>query len=68
MVVRCQRGHLYTTIWVPGGSLKALRFGWWRLQRCPVGRHWALVTPVSRAGLTPEERRAADERRDIRIP
>ncbi len=68
VVVRCRRGHLFTTIWIPGASLKALRLGWWRVQRCPVGRHWALVTPVGRADLTPEERRAADEARDVRIP
>jgi hypothetical protein len=68
VVVRCRRGHLFTTIWVPGGSLKALRLGWWRVQRCPEGRHWGLVTPVRRADLTPEELRAADETRDVRIP
>jgi hypothetical protein len=68
VVVRCRRGHLFTTIWVPGASLKAIRLGWWRVQRCPVGRHWSLVTPVGRADLTPDEQRAADESRDIRIP
>jgi hypothetical protein len=68
VVVRCKRGHLFTTIWVPGGSLKALRFGWWRLQRCPVGRHWSLVTPVRKADLTPDEQSAADASKDIRIP
>ena len=25
VVVRCRQGHLFTTIWIPGGSLKALR-------------------------------------------
>ena len=25
VVVRCSRGHLFTTIWIPGGSLKSLR-------------------------------------------
>lgn len=68
VVVRCRNGHLFTTIWVPGASLKSLRLGWWRLQRCPVGRHWSLVTPVRRSDLTPEERQAAETRRDIRIP
>jgi hypothetical protein len=68
VVVRCRRGHLFTTIWVPGVSLKALRLGWWRVQRCPVGHHFALVTPVRRADLTPDEQRAAGENRDIRIP
>jgi hypothetical protein len=68
VVVRCRRGHVFTTIWVPGVSFKALRLGWWRVQRCPTGRHWTLVTPVRRADLTPDELRAAGETRDVRIP
>jgi hypothetical protein len=68
VVVRCRKGHLFTTIWVPGVSLKSARLGWWRFQRCPVGRHWELVTPVRRADLTPEEQRSAAEATDIRIP
>ena len=68
VVARCREGHLFTTIWIPGASLKSLRLGWWRLQRCPVGRHWSIVTSVSKADLTEEERRIASERKDIRIP
>lgn len=68
IVVRCRAGHLFTTIWVPGASLKALRLGWARLQRCPVGKHWTLVTPVREAELTYEERRMAAEHHDVRIP
>jgi hypothetical protein len=68
VIVRCREGHLFTTIWIPGGSLKSLRFGWWRLQRCPVGKHWSIVTPVKRADLTDEATRIASENRDIRIP
>lgn len=67
-VVRCRSGHLFTTVWIPGGSLKAVRLGWWRLQRCPVGRHWSLVTPVRTSDLTEEERALASQRRDVRIP
>jgi hypothetical protein len=67
-IVRCSRGHLFTTIWIPGGSLKAIRLGWARLQRCPVGSHWTLVTPVKDSDLTDEERRFAAEHRDVRIP
>ncbi len=26
-VVRCRQGHLFTTIWIPGASLKAVRLG-----------------------------------------
>ena len=68
VVVRCRQDHLFTTLWIPGGSVKSLRFGWWRFQRCPVGRHWSIVTPVKTAALTEEERRTAAETRDIRIP
>ncbi len=67
-IVRCRQGHLFTTIWIPGVSLKSLRFGWWRLQRCPVGHHWTLVSPVKESELNEEERRFAAEHRDVRVP
>jgi hypothetical protein len=67
VVVRCRQGHLFTTIWVPGASLKSLRLGWWRFQRCPVGKHWSLVTPVRESDLTEEEQRIAREAKDLRI-
>jgi hypothetical protein len=67
-VVRCRDGHLFTTLWIPGGSLKAVRLGWWRLQRCPVGKHWSLVTPVTVSTLSEVERQLASQRRDVRIP
>lgn len=67
-VVRCRRGHLFTTIWLPGGSLKSIRLGWWRLQWCPVGRHVSLVVPVKEAELSDEEREFAALHRDGRIP
>jgi hypothetical protein len=67
-VVRCRSGHLFTTIWIPGASLKAIRLGWWRFQRCPVGDHWTLVTPVKVSDLTQDEARIASEHRDVRIP
>ena len=44
--VECRDGHRFTTLWIPGASLTSVRLGWWRFQRCPVGRHWSLVTPV----------------------
>jgi hypothetical protein len=68
VLVRCERGHLFTTIWVPGASLKSLRLGWWRFQRCPVGEHWSFVTPVNRSELTAEKGRLARERKDLCIP
>lgn len=67
-VVRCSAGHLFTTIWVPGASFKAARLGTRRYQRCPVGRHWALVRPVRDDELSEEDRRRAAEQHDIRIP
>ena len=68
LVVRCRQGHLFTTIWVPGASVKALRLGAWRLQRCPVGKHWSIVTPIKAAELTDAERSAASARRHVRLP
>ena len=68
VVVRCRRGHLFSTIWIPGVSFKAIRLGWWRIQRCPVGRHWSIVTPVNRSELADDERQIAADRKDIRIP
>ena len=68
LVVRCRQGHLFTTLWLPGVSLKSVRFGWWRLQRCPVGKHWSIVTPVKESELTEEDRRSASEHRDIWLP
>ncbi len=67
-VVRCREGHLFTTIWVPGASVKALRLGLWRFQRCPVGNHWSLVTPVRESELSESELRSAHEHNDIRLP
>jgi hypothetical protein len=68
VVVRCRRGHLFNTIWIPGASLKSIRLGWWRIQRCPVGKHWSIVAPVREADLTARERRRARQSTDIRVP
>jgi len=35
--VRCSAGHLFTTIWIPLASLKSVRLGDRRYQRCPAG-------------------------------
>jgi hypothetical protein len=67
-VVRCRQGHLFTTIWIPGVKLKALDLGVARLQRCPVGKHWSLVTPVKDSTLTAAQRQSAAAHRDVRIP
>jgi len=68
VIVRCRDGHLFTTIWIPGLSVKAARLGRWRFQRCPVGRHWSIVTPVREADLSEEARRSAAAHKDIPIP
>jgi hypothetical protein len=68
MIVRCRAGHLFTTTWIPGASLKAVRLGPWRLQRCPVGRHWSFVSAVKEASLSEQERHGAAAVRDSRIP
>ena len=67
-VVRCRRGHLFTTIWIPGVKIKAIDLLVARVQWCPVGRHWSLVTPVREASLSARDRLAAASHRDIRIP
>jgi hypothetical protein len=68
VVVRCRAGHLFTTIWIPGASLKSVRLGWWRFQRCPVGGHWSFVTPVRPAELTEAERAEARRQSDVPLP
>jgi hypothetical protein len=68
IVVRCRRGHLYTTLWIPAASVKALRLGPWRVQWCPVGRHVSLVTPVRESDLPRWRRLVARRHKDIRVP
>jgi hypothetical protein len=67
-VVRCQDGHLFTTIWLPMVSIKAVRLGNTRWQHCPVGKHWSKVTPVDEATLDPDTLVAARADHDIRLP
>jgi hypothetical protein len=68
LMVQCRAGHRFETIWIPGVSLKALRLGPWRLQHCPVGAHWSLVTPVNETQLSEFERELGHSQRDLRIP
>ena len=59
-VVRCSRGHLFTTTWIEGGSLRAVRLGpTTRYQYCPVCRRFATIHPVKEADLTDEMRTEA---------
>jgi hypothetical protein len=67
-VARCREGHLFTTVWIPGTSLKAVRLGYKRFQRCPVCGKWRIVEPVADAELTDEDRRTAAEHHTGRLP
>ena len=68
VVVRCRQGHLFTTLWIPGVKLKAVDLGVARIQYCPVGKHWSLVTPVRDSALTDAERQSAREHHDVWLP
>ncbi len=67
-IVRCDSGALYSTIWVPMASLKAVRLGNTRLQRCPVHHRWERARLVDPSSLSADERRAAESVQDIGIP
>ena len=66
--VRCRDGHVFSTVWIPGASIKSLRLGLWRVQWCPVGKHVALVYPVRDVDLTQETRDLAAASHDIPVP
>ncbi len=66
--VQCSAGHLFTTIWVPLASLKAVRLRGRRFQHCPVGRHWAMVSPLDERSAEPAQLAQAAAVHDLRIP
>ena len=66
--VRCRSGHLFTTIWMPLASIKAIRLGRRRFQHCPVGHHWTTVLPLDPTSAAPADLQAAVALHDIRIP
>ena len=68
VIVRCEHGHLFTTTWIAGVSIKAVRLGNSRVQRCPVCDRWVRVTRVRDVDLTAEDRRIAAAHRDSGIP
>jgi hypothetical protein len=68
VVVRCRQGHLFTTIWIPFVSFKAIRLGSIRYQHCPVGNHWSFVDIVNPSELTTEQARFASEHHDTYLP
>lgn len=67
-LVRCRDGHLFTTIWIPGVSVKSIKLGWARFQYCPIGRHWSLVKLVRVADLSDEDVLDARDHHDVRVP
>lgn len=68
VIVCCRQGHLFTTIWIPLISFKAVRLGSMRYQYCPVGQHWAFVDIVNPSDLTEEERQFAADHPDHLMP
>src|SRR3712207_1181876 len=62
-IVRCRRGHFYTTWVLPGGpysltgAIPSMRY-----QYCPVGRHWTWARRVDERLLSPLRWRAARSR------
>jgi hypothetical protein len=66
--VQCAAGHLFTTIWVPAASIKAVRLGMQRFQHCPVGHHWSKVVPLDPYTTDKADLERAAAVHDIRIP
>lgn len=67
-VARCRDGHLFETPNLPLASLKAIRLGGNRFQRCPVGKHWAMVSFVPPGELSEAEIEQARRYRTSLIP
>ncbi len=67
-IVRCSSGGFFSTIWIPLVSLKAVRLGTSRYQRCPVHHRWEKVSRVDESALTADETATALATKDIGIP
>lgn len=67
-IVQCSQGHYFSTIWIPFVSLKAIRLGEHRVQKCPVCHRFRSVVQVSADQLSAEELRAAEALKDSRLP
>ncbi len=68
LIVRCRAGHLFTTVWLPFVTFKAVRIGMVRIQYCPVGDHVTLVVPIDPSSLTESEREFAENHPDSLVP
>jgi len=67
-IVQCSQGHYFSTIWMPFGSLKAIRLGDRRIQKCPLCHRFRSVVQVEPDQLTEEELTAAKNLKDSKIP
>lgn len=68
IIVRCNQGHLFSTLWIPFVSAKAIRLGPIRIQYCPIGNHLAFVAGVNVNSLTEEEKDFAENHPDSMVP
>jgi hypothetical protein len=68
VIVRCARGGLFEDLWIPMASLKAIRLGPFRIQRCPVHNRVEIVQQVDPATLTDAELAQAARYPAGRIP
>jgi hypothetical protein len=58
--VKCRRGGVFQTVWIPLVSLNAVRMGQdTRWQRCPVHSRWEIVEKVDPRELSRAEREEA---------
>lgn len=67
-IVQCAQGALYSSIWWPLVSVKSVRMGSQRLQRCPVHRRWEKTVQVDGAGLSAAEIAEAEAVTDWPVP
>lgn len=68
VIVRCMRGGLFQALWVPGLSFTALRFGPYRIMRCPVHERVEVVRRIDASTLTRAELQEAARYPLNRIP
>ncbi|MET7890449.1 hypothetical protein ACGFY3_17840 [Streptomyces mirabilis] len=55
-IVRCSAGHLFTATWIPLIGIKSIRLTpSRRYARCPVERHWGMVTKTDSMNLSQAE-------------